>query len=164
MLHHVSLNAHNPEKTASALAEMLAAKRFMAPSPPFPANSWLICMGDDQGTLIELMPWGAVRDPTHPAGLSNDPGMCAYSGSHILLTSPRPPAVLLEIAGREKWHAEPGSAGLFKFTKVWIENAFLLEIMTPAQAEEYKTAFNHEGLAMLDGRLRQIESALASRQ
>lgn len=46
MLHHISLNAHRPEKASGALAEMLGAAMLRAPTPPFLGDSWLVCMGD----------------------------------------------------------------------------------------------------------------------
>jgi hypothetical protein len=49
---------------------------------------------------------------------------------------------------------------LFQFTKVWVENIFLLEIMTPEQALAYIATFNAEGLRTLDHKLRQIENGL----
>ena len=161
MLHHASFNAHEPEKVARVLAEILEAPAVRAPAPPFPVDSWLVCFGDDHGSLIEVMPWGAVREPT--GGVGHDGDMRRHSGSHLLVRTPRSPEDVLAIAAREKWQAEPGSAGLFQFTKVWIENIFLLEIMTPEQASAYAATFNAEGLATLDHKLRQIENALLQR-
>lgn len=163
MLHHASINAREPDKVGRVLAEMLDAVAIRAPAPPFPADSWLVCFGDDHGSLIEVMPWGAVREPASAGGVGHDGGMRRHSGSHLLVTTPRSPEHVLAIAAREEWQAESGSAGLFHFTKVWIENTFLFEIMTPEQASAYAAAFNAEGLATLDHKLRQIERALSKR-
>ncbi len=160
MLHHASFNARAPEKAAHGLAEILDATAIRAPAPPFPIDSWFVCFGDDQGSLIEVMPWGSVREPT-PTSLGQDENMRRYSGSHLLVRSRRPPEDIRTIANREGWSAEPGSAGLFQFTKVWIEKMFLIEVMTPEQASVYAAVFNAAGLATLDHKLRQIENALS---
>jgi hypothetical protein len=146
MLHHASFNAREPDKVGRVLAEMLGAVAIRAPTPPFPMNSWLVCFGDDRGSLIEVMPWGAVREPASAGGVGHDGGMRGYSGSHLLVTTAHSPAHVIAMAQREGWQAEPGSAGLFHFTKVWIENTFLFEIMTSEQASAYATTFKRRGL------------------
>ena len=47
---------------------------------------------------------------------------------------------------------------------MWVENAFLLELLTPEQAPAYLAGFNAEGLPTLDARLRDLETALAARR
>ena len=76
------------------------------------------------------------------------------------MSTPRSLEDVLAIAAREQWEAGLGSAGLFEFVKVWVENAFLFELMTPEQAPAYIATFNAQGLATLDAKLRQIERAL----
>jgi hypothetical protein len=161
MLHHVSFNAHQPDVVAPVLSELLGAIMFRAPAPPFPANSWLVCFGDNHGSLIEVMPWGATRDPMAAGGTAQDCDMRQYSGTHLLAATPRSVQDILAIGAHAGWRAEPGSAGLFQFTKVWIENAFLIELMTPEQASAYAATFNACGLATLDHKLRKIERALS---
>lgn len=164
MLLHVSFNARQPERVGGSLAEMLGATAIRAPAPPFPENSWLVCAGDDRGSLIEVMPWGATRDPALPQGIGHDREMRSHSGSHLLVTTPRSVEDVLLLAAREGWDARLGSAGLFQFTKVWIENTFLIEIMTAEQASAYTATFNRQGLATLDAKLRQIERALSDKR
>jgi hypothetical protein len=161
MLHHVSFNAREPEKVGDVLAGMLDAVAMRAPAPPFPRDSWLVCFGDDRGSLIEVMPWGAVRDPSSSLGIGHDEDMRRWSGSHLLVTTPRSAEDILAIATQAGWPAGPGSAGLFEFTKVWVEGSFLIELMTPTQAASYAATFNAAGLTTLDEKLRGIERALS---
>jgi hypothetical protein len=163
MLYHVSFNAHEPDKVSRVLAEMLGAAAIRAPAPPFPANSWLVCSGDDRGSFIEVMPWGAVREPLPGSGLGRDEHMRPYSGSHLLVATPHSTQDVLAISERAEWPAEPGSAGLFQFIKVWVESSFLLEVMTAEQASAYIATFNAQGLTSLDPKLRQIERTLLAR-
>jgi hypothetical protein len=161
MLHHVSINARNPDVVAAALASMVRATALRAPQPPFPQGSWFVCLGDAHGTLIEVMPWGETRDPSASGGLGFDPDMRATSGSHVLLGTELCAAELSALAEREGWRAELGSAGLFQFVKIWVENRFLVEFLTPEFRVAYLDHFGTEGLASLDEKLRKIEIALA---
>jgi hypothetical protein len=162
MLHHFSFNARDAAFVAASLAALLSARSLRAPSPPFPAGSWFVCVGDAPGTLIEVMPWGETRDPDGPNGVGQDADMRPNSGSHILIGTPLSTARLLDEATRFGWRAETASAGLFKFVKVWVENAFLVEFLPPEHQAEYRAAFGPAGIDRLDQELRGIERAMRS--
>ena len=49
-------------------------------------------------------------------------------------------------------------ARLFKVIKVWIENAVLIEFLTPEIASSYVATFGPAGMATLDVRLRELEA------
>lgn len=66
MLHHASFNARDTQAVAGVLAEMLVATAVRAPSPPFPQGAWFVCLGDDFGSLIEILPCGTVLDQQAP--------------------------------------------------------------------------------------------------
>jgi hypothetical protein len=161
MLHHISFNAHDPERVASALAEMIDARVIRAPHPPFPNDAWFVCCGDEAGTLIEVMPWGDVRDPDAPHGAGHDPMMRRVSGAHVLIGTSRTRDAIFDQAQREGWRAEMADAGLFQFIKVWVENAYLVELLTPDLKPMYVASFNAEGVTTLDTKLRRLEQALA---
>jgi hypothetical protein len=156
MLHHFSFNARNPHLAASVLADMLGVQAVAAPTPPFPTGAWFVVFGDMQGSLIEVLPWGKTLDPD-TRGMCDDLGMRSRSGSHLLTRTTRSAADVLTIARAHDWRASPASAGLFDFTKVWVENTFLIEIMTTDQARDYVRAFGSPGIATLDARLRALE-------
>ena len=64
---------------------------------------------------------------------------------------------VLAIAEREGLCASPTDAGLFQFTKVWVEDALLVELLTPQQIPGYLGAFGAGGVATLDARFRELE-------
>ncbi len=142
---------------------MLKATAIRAPQPPFPAGSWFVCLGDPGGTMLELMPWGAVRDIDVPNSLNHDADMRGRSGAHILIGTPLAAGEIMALASKAGWKAEPGSAGLFRFVKVWVENHFLIEFLPPDMAPEYAANFNAQGLATLDAKLREVEAMLAAK-
>ena len=159
MIHHVSFNARDPERCARAVAALVGADAVCAPCPPFPAGSWLVCWGDDAGSMLEVIPWGEVRAPD-AAGFVRDDGMRPRTGTHLMVGTPLAPDAVAEIAAREGWVSGPGTAGLFRFTKVWVENALLLELVTEDERREYVAAFGRSGLRTLDGTLRRLEAGL----
>lgn len=162
MLHHVSFNVRRePRQVAHRLAQILGAHAIRAPHPPFPQGSWFVVFGDSQGTLIEILPWGKVLDP-EVAGMGDDPEMRPHHGTHVLLQTSRSAEEVLSMAKAHGWRAGLASAGLFSFIKVWVDHTFLVEVMPPEQANEYKQVFNREGLMTLDAKLRQIEAAITA--
>ncbi len=141
---------------------MLGAKAVRAPAPPFPYAAWFVCCGDDAGTLIEVMPWGETRDAGSPRGVGFDAEMRGTSGSHVLMSTQQRADQVFCLAEREDWRVENADAGLFKFIKVWVENTFLVELMTPEMTREYIAAFGAEGTGEIDAKLRALETAMAA--
>ena len=167
MIHHASFSARNPEAAAHGLARLFACAALKAPSPPFPAGSWFVCLGDAGGTILEVLPWGHIlwnhAQDKGGAGKSFDESMREHTSTHFLVQTPLSTSRIEEIAAEEGWDCFPGNAGFFQFTKVWVEGSFLIELMTPEQAESYAAHFGREGINMLDGKLRELESALAAK-
>ncbi len=159
MLHHVSFSLRDPGKASWLLAELVGGTAISAPTPPFPEHSWFVVLGDSAGSLIELMPWGTVQTGN---GIRQDPKMRPHSASHVLMGSPLTEEEVLAIAAREGLPAQSVNAGLFGFVKVWIEDSFLLELLTPEHLASYVAAFGVAGAPALDGRLRQLEQELAT--
>lgn len=159
MLHHVSFSARQPETVAKGLAKLLAANAFRAPCPPFPTGSWFVCLGDVHGTMLEILPWSYVQDKQGLRRIS-DELMGAGTSTHLFMQSPLSTVEIAECAAELGWSAHPVSTGLFEFTKIWVENQFLLELMTLEQAEEYMSHFGAFGIATLDGKLRGLERTL----
>lgn len=157
MLHHISMNARDPRHVAEQLGYMLAAKVVRAPRPPFPINTWFVCLGDENGTLLEILPWGEVRDPNGRGGIAHDDNMRPHSGWHVLISTHTPLEHVVAVASQEGWHYEQADAGIFQFVKVWIENGVLIEVMSAPQSAAYMQAFNAQGLVTLDAKLRAME-------
>jgi hypothetical protein len=162
LLHHVSFNARDPERVAGVLAELLGAQALRAPAPPFPKAAWFVCCGDEVGTLVEVMPWGETRDASSPRGVSFDADMRETSGAHVLMSTPHRADHIFTLAEREDWRVENADAGLFKFIKVWVENTFLVELMTPEMTRAYVAAFGAAASHEIDGKLRALEQTIAA--
>ena len=162
MLHHASFNARDPETAAKVLAKMLAATVVRAPAPPFPTGSWFVCIGDDHGSLLEILPWGAMLDQDVPMGIGFDPDMRRRCGAHVLVSTPNSLDAVCGLAVRAGWHSELVGARLFKVLKVWVENGALVEFLTPEIEAMYRATFGRTGMAALDGKLRELEKQMAA--
>lgn len=160
MLHHVSFSVHAPERAAAITAALMGGSAVQGPSPPFPPGTWFALAGDDAGSLIELTPWGTVVDPQK--SLARDEAMRARTASHVLASTPLSGERVAALAAREGLRAVPVDAGLFRFLKVWIEDSFLLELMTPEQRNDYVACFGVDGIERVDERLRGLERTIAA--
>lgn len=163
MLYHASFNVHRPAEVAQILAEMLDATAIRAPSPPFPQDSWFVLYGDEAGSFIELLPWGAVLTPETRFGIGQDDAMRPHAGSHVLLSTPRAEGEIRALAAHQRWKVELVDARLFKVLKVWIDDAILVELLTPAMVPAYVETFGALGLSALDSKLRDLEKPPAPR-
>ncbi|OWJ66760.1 hypothetical protein [Inquilinus limosus] len=162
MLLHMSFNAADPEDAARTLAAMLAATPVRAPTPPFPAGSWFVCAGDARGSYLEIIPWGHVFQPEAPFSLGRDPAMRPHGGAHVLCATPLPAPWVHALAARKGWRSEVVDTGLFRILKVWTGDGFLVEMLPPEFAADYRAVFDARGLPELDAVLRRLETALAA--
>ena len=160
MLHHVSFSVHDPNRAAAIISDLIAARPVRAPSPPFPAGSWFVIMGDATGSLIELTPWGSVLAPDQK-GIAQDPEMRPHSASHLLVGTPLATVEILALAVKNELRATEVSAGLFQFVKVWIEDSLLLELLPPEHKASYVECFGTIGAPSLDGKLRALEQQIS---
>jgi hypothetical protein len=158
MLHHVSFNARDPRAVAERLAELLCAVTVRAPTPPFPEGSWFVCVGDAQGSYLEVLPTQWVFDPQARGGLVKGEAAPRRTGFHVLLGTPRSRAEVEAIATAAGWRVELVRTPLFSLVKVWVDGAQLLEILPADLAAEYLATFGPAGLPGLDQRLRALES------
>jgi hypothetical protein len=158
MLHHASFNVRRPAHVAEVLAEMLAATAMRAPSPPFPNDSWFVLYGDEAGSFIEILPWGVVLPPDQRFGIGEDETMRPLAGSHVLLATPHSEQRIRALAEGQGWLVQLVDARLFKVLKVWIDNATLVEFLTPEMRQAYVETFGRQGMASLNGKLRALES------
>jgi hypothetical protein len=160
MLHHVSFSVHAPERAASIAAALMGGSAVRGPSPPFPSGTWFALAGDDGGSLIELTPWGTIVDPQ--AGLARDDAMRPRTASHVLASTPLPAERVVALAEREGLRVAAVDAGLFRFLKVWIEDSFLLELLTPEHRNDYVACFGAHGIERVDERLRTLERTITA--
>ncbi|MBD2033944.1 hypothetical protein H6F76_02625 [Leptolyngbya sp. FACHB-321] len=134
MFHHLSVAVDHPLHVANVLAEVLQGCCF--PFPPH-EGSYIVIVDDDFGTGIELYPADTQLIPgLDQVGFSsgNTP---TFTSVHAALSVTVTQEQIVQIADREGWLVRLCDRGPFKVIEFWVENKFMLELLTPAMAKEY---------------------------
>ena len=165
MINHISIGAHNPEKVAGVLAELWGGT--VIPFPPCP-NSFMALAGDDRGTAVEVTPANTVLVPGE--GLPPEENFDAatpteeyeakfvagdaaprYVATHLNISTHLSEREVKAIAGREGWRVVTCNRGegLFQLIELWLEDRFMLEVMTPEQTARYVEVLSPESIAAM---------------
>jgi hypothetical protein len=151
MINHISIAVDDPERVANVLAEIWEGMVF--PFPPAP-NSYFVIANDGKGTAVEVTPSGTVLVPGE--GLPPEDDLEApteefeakfvqsdivprYVATHLNISTNRSIQEIRAIADREGWRVLVCNRGegLFQLVELWIEDKFMLEVMTPEQTARY---------------------------
>jgi hypothetical protein len=139
MIHHLSFGAEDPRRAATAIAELWGGEAF--PFPPVAEGSWVAISGDARGTTIEVYPLGSELHPV--AGDADAEARPAqvparFGATHAAIATPLDQETVFALAARHGWLAKYRKrGGIFGVVEFWVENAFLLEVMTPDMQREY---------------------------
>ena len=137
MILHVSINALDPERVASVLAELLGGKS--APFPPFP-DSWIAFTRADNGIAIEVYPTNHQLEPGSTQVVcrrrhSDDTATFA----HVAIASPLASDQVIAIGLREGWLARCCNRGPFQCVELWVEGRLLIEVLDEEMQRDYRT-------------------------
>jgi len=152
MIAHVSIPARDPARAAQLLAALLDGD-----VAPFPVvrGALVVVARDGSGTAIEVLPEDVTirrgRDDPLPVELPDGSGLpqgatfrhgalpAERHAVHVALTTQlsEPEVIALgRAAGVPIVACERG--GLFGVVEIWIDERFLVEVLTPAQARRYR--------------------------
>ena len=151
MINHISIAVQDPRRVAEVLAELWDG--IVYPFPPSP-GSFLVLANDGKGSGVEVTPAGTVIVPGE--GLPDENDLDAptelyesrfvksdlvprYVATHLNINTNKSIDEIREIGKREGWRVMVANRGegLFQLVELWIENTFMLEVMTPAQTARY---------------------------
>jgi hypothetical protein len=137
---HVSLPALDCARVAAVLAQIMdgGAVRF----PPGGPDAWN-CWSKTNDFQIVVTPVGQVMQagPSEQiwalrAGSNGEDR--AYE-SHFAIAVPRSAAEVVELARAAGWQARVcNRGGFFDLIEVWVENAYLVEVLDPGQLADYR--------------------------
>lgn len=146
MIAHVSLPAENCEHVAHVLAAMLqgVALRF----PPGGPNAWN-CWSRTEQFQIVVTPCGHfMRNGTTEAEFETRPARLderAYE-THFAMAVEQSAAEVIQIAHAAGWPARVcNRGGFFDVVEVWVEGAYLVEILDPSQLADYSRTMSAAG-------------------
>lgn len=151
MINHISIAVNEPERVADFLAKVWDGMVF--PFPPAP-GSFFVIANDGKGTAVEVTPAGTVLVPGE--GLPDEDDLSAtteefegkfvkselvprYVATHLNISTRKTIEELRELAKSEGWRVLVANRGegLFQLVEIWVENTFMLEVMTPEQTARY---------------------------
>lgn len=176
MINHISIAVENPEKVANVLAELWNG--MVIPFPPCP-NSFIALANDGRGSGVEVTPLNTILIPGEglPPEESFDANTLTeeyeakfvasdftprYTATHLNINTPLNEQRVKEIANREGWRVLTCNRGegLFQLIEVWIENRFMLEVMTPEQTARYIEVTSPEFIAQMFGEMHEQTAPL----
>lgn len=151
MINHISIAVNEPERVANFLAELWEG--YVFPFPPAP-NSFFVLANDGKGSAVEVTPSGTVLVPGEGLPDENDPNASTeeyeaqfvksefiprYVATHLNINTQKSIEEVREMARREGWRVLlcNRGGGLFQLVEVWLEDTFMLEVMTPEQTARY---------------------------
>ena len=155
MIHHVSIPARDPQHVAEVLAELMRGKSY--PFGPL-EGAYMAASGDEEGTMIEVYPDRTTLD-IPPNGDQVVFGANAAPPKtwpfHVFLSVPREPDEVEGIGAREGWHAQTYGRGMqgekpfFHVIEFWLENRLMIEVVSPAMAQEYKDFLKNARMSVM---------------
>jgi hypothetical protein len=144
MIHHVSIAAREPQHVAEVLAELMNGKCF--PFGPL-EGAFMAVSGDANGTMFEVDPerttLNIIPGRDDQVVFAENPAPPQTWPFHVLLSVPREAEEVERIGAREGWRAKTFGRGMrghkpfFHVIEFWLENRLLIEVATPAMAQEY---------------------------
>lgn len=143
MIHHLSVSAADPRGAAEFFAKVMDG--VVVDFPPNP-GSYMVFKADGMGTGIEIYPAGSVMVPNGDPGaiFTRQPqGADRRSPTHFALSVSTAREEILAMAADRGWEAYVcDRGGHFHVVEVWVENAWLVEILPLDFAAEYLSFAN----------------------
>ncbi|MBE9193614.1 hypothetical protein IQ230_25505 [Gloeocapsopsis crepidinum LEGE 06123] len=137
MIHHISIDAHNPLRVASVLAEIWKGKVYQF----FYPGSYNVMPFDSYGTGIVVFPHGTVWT----LGADTKPAQLLPSAStdlvaiHAAISVPTTQQQIEQIGQREGWRVltRDQEDSIFRLVEFWVENRILFEFLPPGFETQY---------------------------
>jgi len=137
MIHHLSIPVTDPAHVATVLQRLLGGT--VTSFGPY-RDSWILWVGDEHGTAIEVYPTGTELYPPDGPGQAEfraaaDPS--PFVATHAAVSLDRTVEEIQAVATAEGWRAVRLSRGPFEVVEFWIENHVMIELMTPGMTRDY---------------------------
>jgi hypothetical protein len=160
MINHISIAVDDPKRVANVLAEIWDGVVY--PFPPSP-GAYVVLANDGRGTTVEVTTAGttlvpgegyppeenfSIETPTeeYEAKFVKNDAPPRYVATHLNLNTSKSVNEIKAIADREGWRVLTCNRGegLFQVIEFWVEDRFLLEVMTPEMTDRYVEIMNPE--------------------
>jgi hypothetical protein len=145
LIAHVSLPADDCAHVARVLGEMLGGGALgFPPGGPGAYNCW--SRANDFQIVVTPRGHLSVEGPTAQAWVARPraDGERACE-SHVAIAVERSAVEVVALAQAAGWHARIcNRGGLFALVEVWVENAYLVEVLDPVQLDAYRRSMTVE--------------------
>lgn len=166
MIAHASIPSANPRETAAFFAAVIGGLVFDFPVVP---GASIAVARDGSGTAIEVYPPPLAHHPgtgqpdpaMAPAGpvpmpwedqIFPEQGHTRPSGFHLAIATKLSAADVVGHAKARGWRVvECDRGGVFGVIEVWVDNLYLVEVLTQAELERYRAFLNPDGCAPMFG-------------
>lgn len=137
MIHHFSIPVQDTKNIADVIAKLFngTITRF----GPY-KDSYIVWVGDEYGTAIELYPSGTEMIPDEGNGQANfihNPAHSGFTATHAAVSIDRTREEIHVFAEELGWRAIELPRGGFSVIEFWIENKVMIELLTPDMAKDY---------------------------
>lgn len=151
MIHHISIDAHDPLRVASVLAEIWNGKAYQF----FYPGSYNVMPFDSYGTAVVVFPQGTVWTP----GTDTKSAQLLPSAStdlvaiHAAISVPATQQQIEQIGQREGWRVltRDQGDGAFRLIEFWLENRILFEFLPPEFEPQYLQTMQPEMIEQILG-------------
>jgi len=149
MIFHFSISADDPKRTATMFAELWRGQAFYFPMVG--KGSWVAHAGDDRRTTIEVYPRDLAFYPNESGeGHQRNEPVSRHGPFHAAVGTPLSIEEVEEIGRRYGCHTILCNRGPFRVIEFWVDNAQMVEMLTPEMQEEYQRSVTPDGFrAML---------------
>jgi len=142
---HASIPADDPRRVAEVLAEMMGGEALRFPPVE---NGWMAWSGDGEVDL-EVVPRGhLIHRGDEEGGWRPVADAQRLSEVHLAIGVDRPKEEIVAIATREGWPVRvcARGGGFFELIELWVEGAFMIEMLDPEQTAHYERVVTVENL------------------
>ena len=149
MIFHFSISADDPKRTATMFAELWRGQAFYFPMVG--KGSWIAHAGDDRRTTIEVYPRDLAFYPNESGeGHQRNEPVSRHGPFHAAVGTPLSFEEVEEIGRRYACHTILCNRGPFRVIEFWVDNAQMVEMLTPEMQAEYQRSVTPDGFrAML---------------
>ncbi|KMM16514.1 hypothetical protein SYNGFB01_10770 [Synechococcus sp. GFB01] len=135
MLHHISFPASDPYRVARVLAELTNGQYFEFPITP---GAYMVNFGDDHGSALEIIPADRVWIPgADEVDVGTEETALRCSGFHVAISVSVSREHIEEVGVREGWLVRACDRGPFQLIELWVENRFMIEMLTREMTPAY---------------------------
>jgi hypothetical protein len=161
MIHHLSIDAHDPLRVASVLAEIWHGKVYQF----LISGSYLMIPFDNYGTHIVVFKSGDVWNPGNDLEAAKviQTTPTNLMAIHTAISVPSTQQQIEQIGQREGWRVLTRNRGdkvPFGAIELWVENRLLFELFTLEFLPEYLQTMQPEAIEKILGQ--PIESVTVS--